>query len=111
MEERIIHRHPTIEEIFSSNEVFLGKDLEKYKNHVYRIFNYALFLSNYSDPEKYAVAAAFHDLGIWTDCTFDYLQPSVFLSEKFLIEHAALNIASDEISFMIFNHHKISPYS
>lgn len=111
MEGTIIRRHPLIEEIFSTNEAFLGKDLEKYKNHVYRIFNYALYLSNYADTEQYAVASGFHDLGIWTDNTFDYLQPSVFLAEKFLIEHREFNFSSEEISAMIFNHHKISSYN
>ena len=34
--------------------------------------------------EKIAVATAFHDLGIWTDGTFDYLQPSVRLASAYL---------------------------
>jgi hypothetical protein len=39
------------------------------------------------DPEqleKVAVAAAFHDLGIWTDGTFDYLPPSIRLAREWL---------------------------
>jgi hypothetical protein len=34
--------------------------------------------------EKIAIAAAFHDLGIWTDGTFDYLQPSIRLVDAHL---------------------------
>jgi HD superfamily phosphodiesterase len=32
------------------------------------------------DLEKIAAAAVFHDLGIWTDRTFDYIAPSIALA-------------------------------
>ena len=34
--------------------------------------------------EKIAVAAVFHDLGIWTNHTFDYIAPSVALAREHL---------------------------
>jgi hypothetical protein len=60
------------------------------------------------DLEKIAVAAVFHDLGIWTNKTFDYLAPSVALAR----EHLATRGMADwipEIEAMIVEHHKVTP--
>jgi len=58
------------------------------------------------DVDKIAVAAAFHDLGIWTDHTFDYIAPSVSLAREHLAAWRADWIP--EIEAMIANHHKIT---
>ena len=39
--------------------------------------NFCIAFVGRSDIEKIAVAAAFHDLGIWTNKTFDYIPPSI----------------------------------
>jgi hypothetical protein len=109
MANNIVHQHPIIEELFYSYSSIIGNDLQKYKNHVYRIFNYSLYLSNAKDAEKYAIAAFFHDVGIWTNHTFDYLQPSIFLVKKYLLEIKKEDWIN-EISLMIENHHKITSY-
>src|SRR5262249_16255094 len=57
--------------------------------------------------EKLAVAAVYHDLGIWTNHTFDYIAPSVALAR----EHLAGRGMADwipEIEAMIVDHHKIT---
>ena len=59
--------------------------------------------------EKMAIAAAFHDLGIWTDKTFDYLDPSERLAHAYLALHGRIAWAH-EILGMIHQHHKITPY-
>ncbi|HEV2843617.1 MAG TPA: phosphohydrolase, partial [Thermoanaerobaculia bacterium] len=51
----------------------------------------------------------FHDLGIWTDDTFDYLQPSVRLASAHLAQSGRTEW-TPEITAMIFEHHKISAY-
>ncbi len=56
----------------------LGKDYVPYRNHLYRMLHFFRAL-NGTDAEgdaRAAVAAVFHDLGIWSDHTFDYLEPS-----------------------------------
>jgi len=60
------------------------------------------------DLEKIAVAAVFHDLGIWTNRTFDYIAPSVALAREYL---AARELGDwiPEIEAMILDHHKITP--
>lgn len=109
MVDNIIQQHPIIEALFASYSSVIGADAEKYRNHVYRIFNYSLFLSNNADEEKYAIAAFFHDVGIWTNNTFDYLQPSIELAGNYLQQSKKANW-SDEIAIMIDNHHKTTIY-
>ncbi|HUM52398.1 MAG TPA: HD domain-containing protein [Chitinophagales bacterium] len=109
MVDNIIQQHPIIEALFASYASVIGTDTEKYRNHVYRIFNYTLFLSNNADEEKYAIAAFFHDVGIWTNNTFDYLQPSIELAKNYLQQSKKANW-SEEIAVMIDNHHKTTIY-
>jgi putative acetyltransferase len=58
----------------------LGHDLPAYENHVVRVLRFVAALGG-ELSEPLVVAAAFHDLGIWTARTFDYLEPSVELAE------------------------------
>jgi hypothetical protein len=57
--------------------------------------------------EKIAVAAVFHDLGIWTNKTFDYIAPSVAIAREYL---AAQGMADwiPEIEAAIVEHHKVT---
>lgn len=89
----------------------LGHDFTAYRNHTYRVVNFcvALFPAEIGQLEKIATAAAFHDLGIWTDRTFDYLQPSVTLACGHLIR-TGRDEWTDEITEMILQHHKISQF-
>ena len=59
--------------------------------------------------EKIAIAAAFHDLGIWTDRTFDYLSPSANLARAYLTNSGRAEWIP-EITETIFGHHKVSRY-
>lgn len=105
----IVQQHPIIEELFASYADVLGSDMEPYKNHVYRIFNYSLYLSKNAAEEKYAIAAFFHDIGIWTNNTFDYLKPSIDLAKQYLIGIQKEDW-TEEIVWMIEYHHKMSAY-
>ena len=59
--------------------------------------------------EKLALAAAFHDLGIWTANTFDYLQPSIDLACDHL-GCAGHGDWRENVARMIREHHKIRAY-
>ena len=101
---------PTVEEVLDAHASELGHDLIAYRNHVYRVLNLCLAIVGDSrvELEKIAVAAVFHDLGIWTNHTFDYIAPSVTLAR----EHLAARGMADwipEIEAMIVDHHKITP--
>ena len=51
MSEHIVKQHLIIEALFATYSDVLGNDMEKYKNHVYRIFNYSLYLSKNEEAE------------------------------------------------------------
>jgi hypothetical protein len=100
-----------IEELMQYFRPALGVDFEKYRNHVYRVFlNCTLQDANAGNVEKYAVAAVFHDIGIWTDHTIDYLSPSIDQLRKYLAEKDK-DVLAEEIATMIQWHHKISGFS
>ena len=100
---------PTIDEVLHDHASELGDDFTAYRNHAYRVVNLcAAIVKDHVDLEKIAVAAVFHDLGIWTNKTFDYIAPSVALARGYLAAHGrAVWIA--EIERMIADHHKITP--
>jgi hypothetical protein len=90
----------------------IGADFTAYKNHSSRVFCYALrLLPKTSEPdiEKVAIAAAFHDLGLWTDDTFDYLAPSAKLAQTYL-KNSGRDEWSVQMDAMINFHHKITSY-
>lgn len=102
---------PLLDELLQRYRAELGGDYDAYRNHCCRVVNFALpFCAGVADaPDKLALAAAFHDLGIWTHKTFDYLAPSAALARE---ELAARGRAAwyAEIGPMIEQHHKIRPY-
>jgi hypothetical protein len=99
----------TVDEVLDDHASELGPDLIAYRNHVYRVVNLCLAIvgDRHVELEKIAVAAVFHDLGIWTNHTFDYIAPSVALAR----EHLAARGLADwipEIEAMIVDHHKVT---
>jgi len=101
---------PLTEELIDSFSSELAGDLLAYRNHVYRVLNYYLALSGQpSPPTAILIAAAFHDLGIWTHRTFDYLPPSLALANSYLAGCSHKTLA-DEVSTIIAEHHKLRSY-
>jgi hypothetical protein len=100
----------SIEDILKNFQPVIGKDIQRYKNHVYRVYLNCLIIDPQTENEpKYAIAAAFHDIGIWTDHTFDYLAPSAKHAEEYLAKINKIDWL-EEISSMIYWHHKVSRY-
>jgi len=85
----------------------LGCDFAAYRNHVYRTLNLCVAIAGRVEIEKIAVASAFHDLGIWTDRTFDYLPPSIALAQRYLAGRGREDWIP-EVERMIGDHHKIT---
>jgi hypothetical protein len=121
----------TVDAILSGCRRELGTDFEAYRNHASRVFLRCCGImaregagaaagtaagagaAGGADPngatiEKIAIAAALHDLAIWTEPTWDYLQPSCRLARRYLEEIGRSEWAS-EIEAMIAWHHKITP--
>ena len=107
----IIKNDPVIDEILNAFRAELGLHYQKYHNHVYRVFNLTLILNGSKPINEKAlpIAAAFHDLGIWTAKTFNYLSPSVELAKTYLQKHGISNLER-RVTDIINNHHKLSTY-
>ena len=127
MAEALVHRHapetqasghegalltriPTIDEVLNAHATALRDDFVGYRNHVYRVANLCVAIAGPRELEKIAVAAVFHDLGIWTNGTFDYIAPSIALAHDYLVARAREDWTA-EIEGMIANHHKITTSS
>ena len=104
----LLTRIPTIDDVLNDYATALREDFPGYRNHVYRIVNLCVTMAGRSELEKIAVAAVFHDLGIWANGTFDYIAPSIALARDYLVAHAQEDWIA-EIERMIADHHKITP--
>lgn len=101
---------PLIDQILDSFSAELAGDFSAYRNHVCRELNFFLALSGLSSaPAAVLIAAAFHDLGIWTHRTFDYLSPSMELASAYLAKEG-LEELQPEACTIINEHHKLLPY-
>ncbi|MES1255597.1 MAG: hypothetical protein ABUS56_08315 [Acidobacteriota bacterium] len=101
---------PILDQVLGAHAVQLGIDFVGYRNHAYRVANLCVVLApgGRDELEKIAIASAFHDLGIWTDGTFDYLEPSARLARA----HLAAGCHPEwilEVESMIADHHKLTP--
>lgn len=104
--------HPLIDSILADWKARVGDAYAGYRGHVYRVYNFALALRpcNEEDQRKLAIAACFHDIGIWSDHTVDYIPPSMRQATAYL-EAADLAAWREEIELMIDMHHKLRRYS
>ena len=99
-----------IESLLQKFRSVIGPDYDKYKNHVYRVFLNCLLLDNEkNNEEKYAIAAVFHDIGIWTDHPINYLAPSIEQVRLYLTR-AGKQEWTEDITNMINWHHKTTSY-
>lgn len=108
---QVVSEIATLAAILNAHADTLGADFVPYWNHAHRVANLcaAHATGGAEVMEKIAIAAAFHDLGIWTDATFDYLEPSARLASTYLAA-SGLEQWELEISAMISNHHKLTRY-
>jgi hypothetical protein len=102
---------PLIDDILGEWAAVIGPDYEGYRHHVYRVVHFGLALHPCRAEERrqVIVAACFHDLGIWSDRTVDYLSPSEARAREYLARQG-LGAWEDEIVLMIETHHKLRRY-
>lgn len=99
-----------IDDILAPWQSVIGEDFQGYRNHVVRMVTFCQRLRACSreDTQKLVIAGCFHDIGLWTHDTLDYLPPSLPPAAEYL----AANGLSDwqpEIEQMILLHHKLRP--
>jgi len=99
---------PLLEEILAPWQERVGADFGGYKNHVYRVLHFCFALRDCGADErrKLIIAGAFHDLGIWSDGTVDYLPPSIELAMAYLRQNDLIGWSRD-IALIIDLHHKL----
>ena len=104
-------RFSEVENILSSFKEQIHEDYFGYKNHCIRVLIFLNYLRplNSEEREKLIIATAFHDIGLWTKNTLDYLDPSIDEAAKYL-KSIAKEEWLEEISTIISMHHKLSPY-
>lgn len=92
----------------SSWQDVIGLDFAGYRNHCQRMitFCFALRHCTAEEQEKVAIAACFHDIGLWTAKTLDYLGPSVPPALEYL-KRRGLEHWAEEITLMITEHHRL----
>jgi hypothetical protein len=100
-----------LDAVLSRYTAVLAGDFEAYRNHAYRVANLCASQSSgaLQAIEKIAIAAAFHDLGIWTARTFDYLEPSASLAGQYLVDAGRAGWAP-EVTAAILEHHRVTTY-
>jgi hypothetical protein len=101
-----------IDEILAAHEAAIGPHFTAYRNHVLRVVSLCELLSPLSDVDRREVqiAACFHDLGIFTHRTFDYLGPSRVLALQYL-ETQRKPAWAKNVARLIMEHHKLLPSS
>ena len=101
-----------LDDILAGYRGAIGDEFGGYRNHVYRMVNFCLALGDMSDEEteKIVIAGCFHDIGIWTGGTFDYLPPSIVAANEYL-DRKGLGSWSGEITSMIDEHHRLRTVS
>jgi len=94
-----------IEDVLAAWAPALGSAHAAYRGHVYRVYHFSRrFLGTLRAERELALASAFHDLGIWSDRTFDYLAPSAGRARDHLAERG-LDVSEAAVVHAIDNHH------
>ena len=107
-----LHHHiAQVEALLEPWRQTLGCDYQAYRNHIYRLLHYAFYLALPEEDarQKLVIAAVFHDLGIWSEETLDYIPPSVELARHYLREQGQWHWGN-EVALMIEMHHKLTAY-
>lgn len=100
-----------LDTILADYKAVIGKDFDGYRNHCCRVYQFCQALSDTplgdEAQQKLQIALAFHDLGLFTDNTVDYLPPSMQLASEYLQKNHQMQW-HDEILLMIEQHHKLT---
>ena len=109
----VIIQDPVVEAHLQRYVDTIGPDYEAYRGHVYRVLSYSLHFLSEEEGQQYrkviAAALVYHDIGLWTDGTLAYLEPSRDQAEADLgseFTAAELQLIGD----IIYWHHKVTPF-
>ncbi len=100
---------PLLDALLQPYVGLLGRRFPAYRNHVCRVASFHCLLAPTQGAalERLAIATAFHDLGIWTTRSLDYIEPSVALATSHLRENGREEWIG-EVAAMIRHHHQVT---
>jgi len=108
----VTQSYPLVDEILALYRQKIGADFEGYRNHVTRMLNFCHHLApslSEEQSKKLQIAAAFHDIALWTHDRVDYLVPSYQVCHQYLQEND-LQDWRQELQVIIDMHHLLSEY-
>jgi len=107
---KVITHNEVIEKHLSEYRDLIGSDYSGYKNHIYRVLTYSMHFLNNDEKflEVIGSALVYHDIGIWTDKTLAYLEPSAELARRNCPTYTEEELTLQEN--IIVNHHKMWPF-
>ncbi|HEX4871904.1 MAG TPA: HD domain-containing protein [Nevskiaceae bacterium] len=101
---------PALDALFAPWREALGEDYAAYRNHVCRLLHFCEALApaplSEEDRRRLMIAGVYHDLGIWSDGTVDYLPPSRTRAEQHL-QAEGRGAWIEEVGLMIDEHHRL----
>ena len=96
-----------IDEVMDAFSPALGSARQAYAGHAHRVYNIACAVrGTEGENDELAIASAFHDLGIWSDDTFDYIEPSITRARDFLRDRG-VSANAELIVELIRHHHRL----
>jgi hypothetical protein len=109
---KVISSHPSVEKHLTRFRDVIDKDYEGYRGHIYRVLTYSIHFLHGNEDKIHVIAAAlvFHDLGLWTDGTLAYLEPSVNRAEEYFDKKTFSKEDRQLVKDIIYWHHKITPF-
>lgn len=109
---KVISSHPIVEKHLSRFHDVIGKDYEGYRGHIYRVLTYSNHFLHGNEEKLHVIAAAlvFHDIGLWTDGTLAYLDPSVSRAEEYFDKKTFTSKDRQLVKDIIYWHHKVTPF-
>lgn len=109
----VIIQDPVVESHLERYKATIAADYDAYRGHIYRVMSYSLHYLSEEEGQQYrkaiGCALVYHDIGLWTDGTLAYLEPSR--------DHAAADLSSEFtgeelelIRNIVYWHHKVTPF-
>ncbi|WP_299660834.1 HD domain-containing protein [uncultured Psychromonas sp.] len=108
----VVMSYSLADEILETYKPVIKKDFNGYRNHVTRMLNFCHYLMpdiTMEESKKIQIAAAFHDIALWTHNRVDYLVPSYQDCHQY-IEQEGLEDWKEEIQIIIDMHHLLFTY-
>ncbi len=104
--------HSLLDEILEIYRRQIGQQWTGYRNHCLTVYNIVRSNARLTEHEDklVAITVAFHDLALWSDDNFDYIDPSADRAKQWCAENG-FGADSQLVADMIFYHHKIFPAS